>query len=111
MLCLAATALPAQYKFFTPDGSFTVEVSLDNSPHLRLPIYRNAITSLDVTGDHAVGGTAASAGLSPFVFAVSLSKRRLEMVYPLDKLLPGQRSIRADSAAAGKGGSTRHNAR
>ena len=43
--------LHGEYTFFTPPGSFTVEVSLENSPYLRLPIYRNAITSLEVVGD------------------------------------------------------------
>jgi hypothetical protein len=100
-LCLAAALLMAasqgraQYTFFTPEGSFSIEVSLDNSPHLRLPIYRNAITSLAVAGDYAIGGTSANAGMSPFVFAASLSRGRLEMVFPLEKLLAGQRSIRS----------------
>ncbi len=95
LLCLAAQFARAQYKFFTPEGSFTVEVSLDNSPYLRLPIYRNAITSLEVVGDYAIGGTSANPGLSPFVFAVSLTKRRLEAVLSLDKVVPGQRTIQS----------------
>ena len=37
----------AEYRFFSPKGSFAVEVSLENpGPRLRLPIYRNRITSL-----------------------------------------------------------------
>lgn len=95
VLCVAAALAWARYKFFTPPGSFTVEVSLDNSPHLRLPIYRNAITSLEVVGDYAIGGTSANPGLSPFIFAVSLSARRLECAFPLEKVLPGQRSVQS----------------
>jgi hypothetical protein len=94
-LTMTLPALRAQYKFFTPKGSYTVEVSLDNSPYLRLPIYRNAITSLAVVGDYAIGGTSANAGLSPYVFAVALSRRKLEMVLPLEKVIAGQRSIRS----------------
>jgi hypothetical protein len=46
--------LQAEYTFFTPPGSFTVEISLENSPYARLPIYRNAITSLEVVGDYYI---------------------------------------------------------
>jgi hypothetical protein len=95
VISLVAPLLKGQYTFFTPEGSYAVEVSLDNSPYLRLPIYRNAITSLEVVGDYAVGGTSANAGLSPYVFAVSLSRRHLEMVFPLDKVIPGQRTIQS----------------
>lgn len=95
-LTLAVAApLVARYTFFSPKGSFTVEVSLENSAEMRLPMYRNAITSLDVVGDYAIGGTSADAKLTPFLFAVSLSKRRLEMVYPLERLLKDQRSIQS----------------
>lgn len=96
-VALAFMPLPAlgEELFFTPAGSFAVEVSLDNSPYLRLPVYRNAITSLEVAGDYAIGGTSAQRGLSPYLFAVSLSKRRLEMAYPLETLIPGQRAIRS----------------
>ena len=88
-----APLVVAEYTFFTPPGSFAVEVSLDNSPYLRLPIYRNAITSLEVVGDYAIGGTSAHEGLSPFLFAVSLAKRKLEHMYDLAKAIPGQRAI------------------
>jgi hypothetical protein len=98
-LCIAAAVLaavlpsPAQYRYFAPQGGFAVEVSLENSPYLRLPIYRNAITSLEVVGDFAIGGTSADAGLSPYLFAVSISRRRLEAVFPVDQAVPGQQSI------------------
>lgn len=92
---LAFAVLPAvaQDEFFEPKGSFAVEVSLENSPYLRLPIYRNAITSLAVVGDYAVGGTSADPGLSPYLFTVSLSKRRLEAAFPLERVIAGQRAI------------------
>jgi len=87
--------LAAEYKFFAPRGSFTVEISLENTDRLRLPIYRNAITSLTCIGDYAIGGTRANEGLSPFLFAVSLSSRSLEMVLDLAEVLPGQRAIQS----------------
>jgi hypothetical protein len=101
----AALFLPlsAQYKFFSPESSFTVEVSLDGSPYTRLPIYRNAITSLEVAGDYAVGGTSAASGLSPFLFAVSLSKREVTAIFPLDRALPGQRALQSGFARSPDG--------
>jgi hypothetical protein len=89
--------------FFQPESAFAVEVSLENSPYLRLPMYRNAITSLEVVGDMVIGGTSANAGLVPYVFVASLSKRRLEMVFPLEKCIGGQRAIRS-GFARGAGG-------
>ncbi len=83
----------AEYKFFTPPGSFAIEVSLDNSPHFRLPIYRNAITSLEVTGDSILGGTTAETGKSPFLFLASLSRRQLEQAVDLNSVVPGQYAI------------------
>ena len=85
----------AEYKFFTPPGSYAVEISLENSPYLRLPIYRNAITSLEVLGDWIIGGTSAHAGKSPFLFLCSLSRRRLEQALDLEKSIPGQRAVRS----------------
>jgi hypothetical protein len=79
--------------FFAPIGSYTVEISLDNSPYLRLPPGRNAVTSLAVVGDHALGGTSARAGLSPFLFAVSLAERKLVSILDLGTVVAGQRSI------------------
>ena len=91
----AAPALFAEYVFFSPQGGYTVEVSLENSSLLHLPIYRNAITSLEVVGDYAVGGTSAEPGLSPFLFAVSLSTRKLESRFDVGDLVPGQREVRS----------------
>ena len=95
----------AEYKFFTPKGSFAVEVSLENPGpgRLRLPIYRNAITSLAVLGDYAIGGTSAEQGLAPFVFRVSLSSRNLEEALDLEKILPGQRSVQSGFARGKEG--------
>jgi len=96
-LCIPAGPAAARYKFFTPRGSFAVEVSLENpGPNrLRLPIYRNAITSLAVVGDYAIGGTTADKGLSPYLFAVSLTKKELEAAFDLGDVLPGQRALQS----------------
>jgi hypothetical protein len=88
---------------FRPPGSFTVEVSLENTAELRLPSRRSAITSLAVVGDLAVGGTSAEAGLDPFVFAVSLPRKRLERVLDLGTVVAGQRAILC-GFARGRGG-------
>jgi sugar lactone lactonase YvrE len=90
--------------FFAPRGSFTVEVSLENSAELRLPARRSAITSLAVMGDFAVGGTTAEPGLDPFLFAVSLSRRRLERVLDLGTVVAGQRGVRTGFVRGGQGG-------
>ncbi len=95
LLSVICGAGRAEYTFFSPPGAFTVEVSLENSPHLRLPAYRNAIASLVVVGDYAVGGTAAAPGQSPFVFAVSLSKKRLVAAVDLGSVVAGQRAIQS----------------
>ncbi len=93
--------LAGEYKFFSPKGSFAVEVSLENTHRLRLPIYRNAITSLTCIGDHAIGGTRANEGLSPFLFAVSLTSRSLEVVHDLAEVLPDQRAIQSGFGRVG----------
>lgn len=95
VLLVIATVVQGEYVFFTPKNSFAVEVSLENSALPRLPIYRNAITSLEVVGDFAVGGTSSKPGLSPYLFAVSLSTRKLEFVRDLGELIPGQRAIQS----------------
>lgn len=88
---------------FRPPGSFTVEVSLENAADLRLPARRSAITSLEVVGDMAVGGTSSEEGLDPFVFAVSLPQKRLERVLDLGTVVAGQRAIQS-GFARGRGG-------
>ncbi len=93
VLTTVATRVVAEYTFFTPPGSYAVEVSLENSNYLRLPIYRNAVTSLAIIGDYAIGGTSAEKGSSPFLFAVSLRTRRLEMVTDLAEVVAGQRAL------------------
>jgi hypothetical protein len=90
MLMLHASA---QYSFFKPKGSFAIEVSLDNTKMKRLPIYRNAITSLTVVGDLIIGGTNAEEGLSPFLFAASISGRELKEFKDLESVIPGQKGI------------------
>lgn len=104
-LAFSAQTGEAQFTFYRPQGSYTVEVSLENpgGGRLRLPIYRNAITSLAAVGDYAIGGTMAGEGLSPYLFAVSLKNRDLETVLDLAGVVPGQRSIQS-GFARGKSG-------
>lgn len=90
MLILHASA---QYSFFKPKGSFAIEVSLDNTKMKRLPIYRNAITSLSVVGDLIVGGTNAEEDLSPFLFVASLSGKEVKEYKDLESVIPGQKGI------------------
>jgi hypothetical protein len=83
----------AQYTFFTPKGSFAVETSLENTNELRMPIYRNAMTALAVTGDFVLGGTTADSSLSPLLFATSLSQKKLVTVKDLSDVVKGQLAI------------------
>lgn len=83
----------AQYTFFKPKGAYAIEVSLDNTKMTRMPIYRNAISSLAVVGDFIIGGTNAREGLSPFLFEASLSRRELKSYRDLSEVVPGQKSI------------------
>lgn len=85
--------LLAQYTFFTPQEAFAIEVSLPNSAERRLPMYRNAITSLHVQGDRILGGTSAREGLSPYLFLASISGRNLVTVKDLQEVVPGQKGI------------------
>jgi len=96
LLALCALQSSAQYDFWTPKEAFAIEVSLENAPSMkRLPIYRNAITALAVSGDFILGGTSAEHGLAPFVFAASLSKRELVSFKDMNEVIPGQRRIRS----------------
>jgi hypothetical protein len=94
LLTLTGT-LQGRYEFFTPDGSFAIEISLENSSELRLPMYRNAVTSLAVVNDLIIGGTSAGPGLSPFIFAASLSGRRLEKAIDMERVIPGQLAVKS----------------
>jgi len=98
-MALAAllTALPAfpQYTFFIPEGSFAIETSLENTGLKRLPIYRNAITSLTVVEQDIIGGTSAGEGLSPFLFVASLEKRDVTSVLDIGTVVAGQNAIRS----------------
>ncbi|GGB97112.1 hypothetical protein [Dyadobacter sediminis] len=94
VLSLACSGpLLAQYTFFTPKDAFAIEISLPNSAEKRLPMYRNAITSLYVDGDRVLGGTTAKEGLSPYLFIASISKRTLATTKDLQEAVPGQKSI------------------
>lgn len=86
--------LSAQYVFFEPKGSFAIEVSLENTSMKRLPMYRNAITSLIVSGDNIIGGTTADEGLTPFIFNASISKKEVTGILDLNEIIPGQKSVR-----------------
>lgn len=95
LLIAISVPVKGQYEFFCPVGSFAIEVSLSNSDQLRLPMYRNAITSLTVTGDHIIGGTTASEGLTPFIFSASISQQEMIDIFDLNKVVPGQKSIQS----------------
>lgn len=83
----------SQYTFYEPKVSFAIEVSLENSSMKRLPMYRNAISSLLVSGDNIIGGTSANEGLTPFIFTASIAKRDMLEIIELEKVIPGQRAI------------------
>jgi len=107
LLGLAASA-PAPQFYSRPSyfrEGVTIEISLENPPKglLRLPMHRNAVTSLAVVGDWAVGGTSAEKGLTPFVFAVSIRQRRLREVFDLKTILPDQRAVVSGFAPGSKG--------
>lgn len=93
----------AQYTFFNPAGSFAVEASLENTDELRMPIYRNAMSSLIVSGDFVLGGTSAQNGLTPLLFTSSLSQRKLTAVKQLEDVVKGQLSIGTGFSAAKSG--------
>lgn len=89
--------LTAQYSFWQPEGeSFAIEISLENTELKRLPIYRNAVQSLIVTGDQIIAGTSAEEGLSPFLYVASISQRELVNYVDLSEFIPGQQSIQSD---------------
>lgn len=93
ILSLFPVLLNAQYKFFKPKGSFAIETSLENTDELRMPMYRNAMSSLAVSGDFVLGGTTAEKGMSPLLFTSSLSQRKLIVVKDLEEVVKGQLSI------------------
>ena len=93
IMYLNTESLRAQFTFFTPGENFAIEVSLPNTGMKRLPIYRNSISSLIVTGDHIIGGTSANEGLSPFVFVASLRNRQVEEIMDINHIITGQQSI------------------
>jgi hypothetical protein len=93
----------AQYTFFNPKGSFAIETSLENTDELRMPIYRNAMSSLTVSGDFVIGGTTAQKGLSPLLFTSSLSQRKLTSIKQLEDVVKGQLSIATGFMAAKSG--------
>jgi hypothetical protein len=96
LLCLCTTVqVQAQYEFFSPPDAFAIEVSLSGTDLLRIPMYRNSISSLTVVDDIIIGGTSAREGLAPFLFAASIDKRALVSILDLNEVVPGQTSIRS----------------
>ena len=97
IIALSGISIPvhAQYEFFSPPGAFAIEVSLSNTDQMRLPMYRNAISSLKVIGDNIIGGTTASEGLSPFIFVASISRQELIDTLDINKIVPGQKSVQS----------------
>ena len=83
----------SQYTFFKEKEGFAIEVSLQNTDLIRLPIYRNSISSLAVVGDRIIGGTKAEEGLSPFIFTASLAQKKMTESKDLADIIPGQREI------------------
>ncbi len=92
----------AQYTFFTPEGSFAIEVSKENTNLKRLPIYRNAITSLSVVDENVIGGTTAEDNMAPFLFMASLKKREVTSIIDLNTIVEGQNAIRSGFAKGSK---------
>ncbi len=102
MFLLAGPAVAkSQYEFFNPEGSFAIEASLENTTELRMPMYRNAITSLTTTGDYILGGTTADKGLAPLLFTASLSQRKMVNILDPAQQIPGQQAISTGFSAAG----------
>lgn len=92
-LLLNIAVLLSSGQIYVPMNGFAIEVSLENTDLVRLPIYRNSITSLKVIDDYIVGGTTAKQGLSPYIFVASLSKKKLIGIKDLGELLYGQQSV------------------
>lgn len=95
-LGLVGLAIPvvAQYSYFKPMEGFGIEASLTNTSLRRMPMYRNAITSLTVQNDYIIGGTTAQGNRAPFLFVASLAKREMLALKDLNDDVPGQTSIR-----------------
>lgn len=94
---LVFTTAPAfsQYTYFKPKEGFGIEISLSNTELKRMPMYRNSIASLTVTGDNIIGGTSANEKMAPYIFVASLSKRELVQLKDVNDILPGQRSVQS----------------
>jgi len=88
-------SIRGQYTFFTPPEAFAIEVSLENSELPRLPMYRNSISSLTVSGDIIIGGTTTSDGSAPFIFSASISRKEVVEIIDLNEIVSGQVSIRS----------------
>lgn len=85
----------SQYTYFKPLEGFGIEISLSNTNLKRMPMYRNSVASLTVTGDNIIGGTSAEEKLTPYLFVASLSKRELTELKDINDVVQGQRSIQS----------------
>lgn len=94
-LVLTTALAFSQYTYFKPKEGFGIEVSLSNSALKRMPMYRNSIASLIVTGDNIIGGTCANELLSPYIFVASLTKRELVQLQDVNNIIQGQRSVQS----------------
>lgn len=92
---LLAAASFSQYTYFKPKEGFGIEISLPNTNLKRMPMYRNSVASLMVTGDNIIGGTSANENLAPYLFVASLSKRELTELKDINDVVQGQRSIQS----------------
>jgi hypothetical protein len=86
-------AIQLYAQVFESMKGFAIEVSLENTTLKRLPIYQNSISSLIVKGDYIIGGTSANEGLNPYIFAASLSQRKVISIQELNNTIGGQESI------------------
>ncbi|MBA4167202.1 MAG: hypothetical protein H0X41_06630 [Chitinophagaceae bacterium] len=93
LIVVSGIQVHAQYTFFKEQQGFAIEVSLSNTKLVRLPAYRNAITSLIIKGDMAIGGTSADEKLSPYIFTASLSKKEMVAVKDIGEVIKGQRAV------------------
>jgi len=92
-LIIYCTQSFSQYTFFKDNEGFAIEVSLSNTKLIRLPAYRNGISSLAVTGDLVTGGTTAGEKLSPYIFTASLSKKEMIAVKDVGDVIAGQQAV------------------
>jgi hypothetical protein len=95
VICCSVLLAKGQFTFFSPKEAFAIEVSMENTDLVRLPIYQNSISSLAVMKNIIVGGTSAEDKLSPYIFTASLDKREMISAIDLNKVVPQQKALKA----------------